>query len=151
MHKRKLRALATAAVCTALATVGLTAFAAQDDDDKSPLHKAMEKVQVENSTILKGVRNQVLFQKSKDDVVKAAKELAKIGKDARKYTDAAETAKQPVEKWYELMDKFVKEAEDFAEGTEKKDSKQAEVKKAYKSVQASCTACHDVFRPDLEP
>ncbi len=149
MHKRKLRALATAAVCTALATVGLSAFAAQDEE--SPLHKAMEKVQVENSTILKGVRNEVLFKKNQADIVKAAKELAKIGKETRKYTEPAEATKQPVEKWYELMDKFVKESEDFAEKAEAKGAKQAEVKKAYKSVQTSCTACHDVFRPSEEP
>jgi len=139
--KRKLAVLAGTMVATALASIG---FAAQDDE--SPLHKAMEKVQIANSTILKGVRNPVQFKKSQADVVAAAKELVALGKESREYTEPAKEQKKPVETWHELMDKMITEAGSFAEEADKKDADQREVKTAYRKVQATCTACHDVFR-----
>jgi cytochrome c556 len=144
------RKLSTLAVATALAAFGFTALAAQDfgKDDESPLHKLMEKVQVQNATILKGVRNPVQFKKSQEDVVKAAQELGKLGKEAKDFTEPAKEQKQPQEKWASMMEKFVKESDNFAKKAEEKDVKQIDVKNAYKDVQKSCTDCHDIFRPD---
>ena len=90
------RKLSTLAVATALAAFGFTALAGQDfgKDDASPLHKLMEKVQVQNATILKGVRNPVQFKKSQEDVVKAAEELGKLGKEAKDFTEPAKAQKQ---------------------------------------------------------
>ncbi len=147
MAKRKVSVLLVAMILSALAVSGLTTATAANDED-SPLHKLMEKVQAHNSTILKGVRNPVMFKKSQDKVVEAAKELSKLGKEARAFTEPAKEQKQPQEKWTALMDSFIKEADTFGETAAKKDIAQAEVKNAYKGVQKSCTNCHDIFRKD---
>ncbi len=149
---RKLTILAATMFATALAGFGLSA-AAQDfgKEKESELHKIMEQVQKQNATILKGVRNPVQFKKSQEDVVKAAKELAELGKKAKPHTEPAKEAKEvkdPVEKWNTVMDSFIKEATSFAAAAEKKGADQRETKDAYKKVQATCTTCHDDFRPE---
>jgi cytochrome c556 len=145
-----MRKLFTLAAATTLAAFGFTALAAQDFGEKkeTKTHKVMEKVQVQNGVILKGVRTPAQFSKSKDDIVKAAKELVKLGKEAKDYTEASESQKQPQEKWVELMEKFIKETEDFTEKAEADDAKQAEIKDAYKAVQKTCSNCHDVFKKE---
>lgn len=147
---RKFTVLASTMLATALAGFGLSVSASQgfgQDEAETELHKIMENVQKQNATILKGVRNPVQFKKHQEDVAKAAKELVKLGKDAKPHSEIAKEKNQ-VEKWDELMDSFIKEATTFASAAEKKDAEQRATKTAYRKVQASCTACHDDFRPE---
>ncbi len=148
MKSRKFSVLAGAMIATAVVALGVNAVAARDDHDDSPLHKIMEKVQAENSKVLKGVRNPASFKKAQAEVVTAAKELAKLGKDSREFTEPAKHEKQPQEKWTELVDKFVTESQNFATLAAKADVEQPAAKAEYKKVQATCTACHDVFKKD---
>ena len=89
------------------------------DDDESPLGKIMEKVNKHNSTITKGTRNKVNFAKSRKDVEKSAKELVKLGKEAKPIKDAVKKAKvaDPQKKWDEYMDDFIKTSEKLGEVT----------------------------------
>lgn len=149
MKSSKVRALLGVGVATVVLGSGIAATAAPRGDD-SPLHMLMEKVQASNATILKGVRTEANFKKSKDEVVKAANELVALAKESRKFTEPAEKEKQPQAKWEEFTDAMIKESSKFAEAVAKPDMKQAEAKTAYRSVQKSCTDCHDVFRKDEE-
>ncbi len=148
MKSRKLGALLAMSMVTALMMgSGLVASATRGGaDDDSPLHMLMEKVQSNNATVLKGVRTAANFKKSQADVVTSAKELSKLAKEARKFTEPATDQKQPQAKWEELTDAMIKESDKFVELAAKTDAVQVDVKNAYKSVQKSCTDCHDVFR-----
>jgi cytochrome c556 len=150
MHWRKLSALVVAMVATALAATGITVLAAQDEE--SPLHKIMEKVQANNVTVLKGTRTAVNYKKNHEAVVTSVKELAKLGKEAReRFEDVHQSDKpEPKSKWEELMDSYLKEIDTFGTLVENTETKQSDAKAGYKKVQASCTACHDVFRIDAE-
>ena len=64
---RKWMFLAAAMVSMSVITVGV----AGADDEDSPLHKLMERVNAKNLAITKGVRTAVAFKKSQTDVVAA--------------------------------------------------------------------------------
>ena len=148
---RQSRTLAASCFTMALILGGMGVFAApQDpkDKEKTPLHEAMEKVNKKHAVILKGVRSASAWRKSQQDVVDASKELITLGEEAKEYQTAVEQTKQPKEKWESLMDDFIEETTTFSELAAKDGADQADVKDGYKAVQASCTACHDVFRPD---
>lgn len=149
MKSAKVPALLAASLATAVLGTGLAALAASDDD--SPLHKLMEKVQANNATILKSVRTAVNYKKSQADVETSAKELVKLAKDARVFTEPATAQKLPQSKWEELCDEMMKEAEKFAELAANKDSTHTEAKSGYRNVQKACTNCHDVFRVEEDP
>lgn len=146
---RKFAVLATMMFATAIVGLGLSASASSQDfgEEESELHKIMVAVQKENATILRGVRNPAQFKKNHENVVQAAKELAKLGKDAKPHNEEAKEKNQ-LESWDKLMDEFIEESLVFAEAAEKPDAEQKAVKDGYRKVQATCTACHDVFRPD---
>ena len=134
----------TMATCIALATAVSMA-----DDEKSPLHEIMEKVQSNNTKITKGVRTQIAFAKQQQDVVDAAKELVKLAKEAKPIKDAVKKAKDVEnagEKWDTMMDEFSKESDKFATFAAGKGVTSATAKAAYKKVSATCSACHAVFR-----
>jgi cytochrome c556 len=146
--KRKWAVLAFTSVFSALA---VTAISFADDDEKSPLHKVMEKVQADNSKITKGVRNAVMFKKSQKDVVAAAEDLVKQAKEAKPLDEGAKKTagvEKAAEKWASLSDDFIKEAEEFAKFVVKDDVKQEAAKDAYKKVSKTCGACHDIFKKD---
>ena len=144
MLSRKVSAVAM--VLTSAAFVVGLAIA----DDKSKTHKAMEKIRDKETAIKKYTKTAANFKKNQKEVVSAAEELAKLGKEIRDETDASKEAKKPQEKWTEYMDDFVKKSEDFAKLAGKDDAEQASVKKAYSKVSASCSACHKDFRKDDE-
>ena len=76
---RKWMFLAAAMISVSVLTVGV----AGADDEDSPLHKLMERVNAKNLAITKGVRTAVAFKKAQTDVVAAAEELTKLAKEAR--------------------------------------------------------------------
>lgn len=135
---------ATMATCIALAA-GISVA----DDEESPLHKLMEKVQSNNNKIIKGVRTQIMFTKSQKDVEDAAKELVKLSKEAKGMDTAIKAAKDvenAKEKWEGFSDDFTKEATKFADYVGGKAVTGAAAKKAYKDVSKTCSACHAVFK-----
>jgi cytochrome c556 len=143
---RKWSVLGGTVAAIALLAAGLSLAA---DDDDSPLHKVMEKVQATNVTIIKNVRTAVQYKKGQSDVAKAAEELVKLGKEAKPLGDGpAKAQNKSIEDWNKLSDAFIKEAEQFSALVAKSDTEQAKAKDAYKSVSRSCTACHEVFRVD---
>ncbi|HEV3162678.1 MAG TPA: cytochrome c [Isosphaeraceae bacterium] len=142
---RKWTVLALTVGVTALFATGLSIAA---DDDESPLHKIMEKVQKENVFITKAVRSQVNFKKSQKEVVTHAEELIKLGKEARQFKEPSVEKKQPYEKWTAFMDDFLKTTEEFAKEAAKPTAAQPQVKDAYKNVAKKCTACHEVFKSE---
>jgi cytochrome c556 len=124
--------------------VGTVAIA---NDEDSPLHKLMEKVQAKNTVITKGIRNKVNYTKAQKDVKDAADELVKLAKEAKPLNDVAKKAND-VAKWDSLMDDYIKEAEDYVKLLAKPDTDQPKAKDGYKAVSKTCTACHDVFRKE---
>jgi cytochrome c556 len=141
-----------------MASVALlaTGFSIAADDEDSPLHKIMEKVNKSNLVITKAIRTPPAFKKAQKDVVTQAEELAKLGKEARGLTEEVKKTKKPeaganpVEKWNTLMDEFIKSSEEFAQEAAKAGVTQAQAKAAYKNVQKKCADCHAVFKSDEE-
>jgi cytochrome c556 len=129
----------------------LAGIAIAADDEASPLHKVMEKVQAKNTVITKGVRKEADYAKKHKDIVAAAEDLVKLGKEAKDLTDVAKSnkeVKEPVEEWKKLTDDFIKEADTFAKLVANAGTKQPKAKDAFKAVTKTCTACHDVFRKE---
>lgn len=134
--------------------VGLTAFSfSYADDAETPLGAVMEKVQKQKTVITKGTRNKAMYDKSRADVEKAAKEWVKLAKEAKPMNDVVKTT-QGVDnaqaKWDELMDTWEKEAEKLAEIAGKADSVQKDAKDQLNTINKNCTACHQVFRVDAD-
>jgi cytochrome c556 len=116
-------------------------------DDETPLGKVMEKVNKHNSTITKGTRNKTNYAKSRKDVEKSAKELAKLAKIAKPMKEAVEKAKiaEPQKKWDTLMDDFIKSSEKLGEVVENAGTYE-DARSAFIDVKKSCTDCHKDFR-----
>jgi cytochrome c556 len=140
---RKWTVLAVMMTATAL---GLSSLSFADDD--SPLHKLMEQVGRKSNAIKKTTRTGVAYKKGQKDLAKLAEELADLGKKARDMKEAADKQKKPLAEWQKLSDDFVKKTEEFKEVVTNSATTQAEAKKAFNGVNASCTACHTVFRVD---
>lgn len=139
-----------AALGGTLVVAVLTAgFSFAGDDEDSPLHKLMEKVNANHTTILKGVRNAASYAKSQENVSKAAAELVKLAKEAKGLGEApAKAQNKPIADWIKLADATVAEATKFSTLASKKETSQSQAKDAYKAVSKSCTACHTEFRVD---
>lgn len=145
MLKRKETVLAASLAAFGLALAGLALA-----DEDSPLHKLMEQVQAKNTIITKAVRTPVAYKKSQKAAADAAKDLARLGKEARDFTEPAKKEKQPQEKWTGLMDEFIKQSEGFAKKVGAAGTTQAQAKDAFRAVSKSCSNCHDVFRKEEE-
>ncbi|AMV37624.1 cytochrome c [Planctomyces sp. SH-PL62] len=129
-----------------------TAFSGSSDEE-SALGQIMEKVQKQKAVITKGVRNVASYKKSQSDVEKAAKEWVKLAKESKPHNEAAKAAKgqdDPVKKWDELIDVWVKESEKLAEIAAKADSTQKDAKDQLNTINKNCTECHQVFRIDAD-
>jgi cytochrome c556 len=151
---RKWVALGVTLVSGALVLSGLAPAA---DDEASPLHKVMEKVQVKDTLIKKGVRSKANYSKSQKDVVSAADDLVKLSKEAKPLIDdkARKTAKgmgvaNPDDEWNKGMDNFTKEAETFSKLLGSSTTTFEKAKEGYRVVGKACTACHDKFRGEEE-
>lgn len=145
MLSRKGFVLALTTLATTIGAAGVS-LALVDDDSKT--HKVMEQVQTKNAFISKNVRTAAVFKKNQKEVVEAAKALAQLGKDVREETVKDKKNNENKKLWTDLIDSYVKESEKFAETAGKEGADQAEVKKAFGAVGATCKACHDDFRPD---
>jgi cytochrome c556 len=114
------------------------------DDDETPIHAHMEKVQKNQGIILKYWAKRK--NSTKEETVAAAKELVTLSEGIKAFgKEEAEKDKKPVEEWNKFTDAGVKAVKDFSDfmGTDKADAKTAKDK--YKPVTESCNACHDVF------
>jgi cytochrome c556 len=139
-----------------LSVTAMTVGVAVADDEDSPLHKLMEKVNAKKATIFKGVRTPVAFKKAQKDVVASAEELVNLAKQTREDGEVREEIKKklkqakdvsnPEGKWKELMDHFSSSAEELAKVAGKPSAKQEEAKAAYNTLNKNCTECHNVFR-----
>jgi soluble cytochrome b562 len=134
----------TAAVVTLLA-----AGASRAQHEHSPLAEIMEQVNSTSNLITKAVRTPISYNKSQQDVVTGAQELAKLAGEARQQTSAVEKAKDVPDaqaKWNGLMDQLIAKSNDLAKvaGTGTWDK----AKKAHTAVKGVCTECHSVFRID---
>jgi len=128
--------------------LGATAFSSAADEE-SELGKLMEQVQKQKAVITKGVRNAASYKKSQGDVEKAAKEWVKLAKDSKPHNEAAKASKteaEPVKKWDELIDQWIKDSEKLAEIAAKAGSDQKEAKDQFNAVNKTCTECHQTFR-----
>lgn len=139
---RKWTTLALTLTALTVVAAGLT-FA---DDDDSPIKKVMEKVNAKNNAIKKAVRTKVAFVKAQKDVVKNADDLIGLAKQSREMKESAEKQKKSFADWQKLCDDFIKKTEDFKEVAAKSGTTFDQAKKAYSTVAASCTACHNDFR-----
>ena len=115
------------------------------DDEDSPIHKLMEKVNSKNAAINKSVRTPVAWAKDGKKAAANADELTKLFKEARDLKESAEKQKKPFELWQKLMDEQIKETEAFAE-LARSNPKQPEAKAAFERVKKVCADCHKDFR-----
>ncbi|MEO6810667.1 MAG: cytochrome c [Isosphaeraceae bacterium] len=145
---RKWTVLAAAMLSTALLVSGI-AVAQDDDKELTPLGKVMEEVQTNHVKILKSYRTAVSWTKGQQDAAEAAGKIIELGKKARPLGGPAiKEMKKTQEQWDEKMDTFLKEAEAFSKFAGQAGIKNAEAKKAYSKVSASCTSCHNDFRSE---
>ena len=135
-----------------LVSIGVRVGASAGQEEKeSPLEKIMEKVNKASADIKKGTRNLTYFQKSQKTVEKSAKELVKLGKQAKPIKDALSRAKGEANaqaKWDEFMDALISSSEKLGEVAAKSNATFAETKKAAGVVNKACVDCHAVFRVD---
>jgi len=147
---RKWMFLAAVMASVSVLTVGI----AGADDEDSPLHKLMERVNAKNLAITKGVRTAPTFKKSQSDVVAAAEELTKLATEARELgKDTIKKAKEVPNapaKWNELMDQFASSSANLVKEAGKTNADQVAVKAAHTAVKKSCTECHTLFRIEEE-
>ena len=135
---------------TALAAVLVASFSFADDDEKTKIHLAMEKVQKANSKITKALRNEANYKKAKKEVITAAEELVKLGKDSRDDEGPAKKEGKTQEDWTKLMDSYITESESFVKSASESTAKQSDLKTAFGAVGKTCGACHKVFKKDDE-
>jgi cytochrome c556 len=130
--------------------LGLAGFglAVASDDEPTKLHKTMEEVQVKNAFIVKNMKTAAVFKKNQKEIAESAKKLAELGKSVRGETEPAKEQKKEQKDWETLMDAYVKASEDFATEVAKADMTQPKAKDAFKTVTATCAACHKDFRPE---
>jgi len=124
-----------------------------DDDKETPLGKIMEKVNKNNSTIQKGVRNKIAFAKAQKDVEKSAKEIVKLAKEAKPLTDAVKKAKVVTatqKKWDGYIAELISTSEQLAKVAAKPSATFQEAKDAFAAVKKVCIDCHTDFRVDDE-
>jgi uncharacterized tellurite resistance protein B-like protein len=140
---------ATMAACSAL-VVGI---AAADDDEKSPLHQGMEKIQKHYLAITKNTRNAPNFAKKQKDVVDSATVIAKVAKDVKPIKDAVKKVKDVANadaEWDKYMDDLIKSSQNLATVAGKAGATHDQAKQAFNAVKKTCTDCHGVFRKDDE-
>ncbi len=140
---RKWTLMAVVSLSTAL--VASTASLAANDDE-GPLHVLMEKVNKSNGVLRKGTRNAIEYKKTFKKVEEEAKELAKLGKEARPLKDAITSKTPPHDKWVKLADEFIKASEDLATIAAKGDSQQVQAKEAFNVLTKTCTNCHNDYK-----
>jgi cytochrome c556 len=139
--------LSSLSLLLAVVGVGLS----RADDKESPLEKLMEKVGKQNSIAQKGTRNAVFFKKGQKDVAASAKELAKLGEEARPIDSALKNAKDvkdPKKKWEELMDEFIKTSKKLNVVAAKDGAAYQDAKDAFTALKKSCSDCHTVFKAE---
>jgi cytochrome c556 len=118
-------------------------------DDEGPLHELMEKVNRNNAIVTKATKSETKYKKAHKDVVKAAEELVKLGKESKPIKDAAKAArdvKDAEAKWDAMMDDFIKASEELAKVVGDAKTTVIQAKSAHTAVRKSCTPCHEVFR-----
>jgi cytochrome c556 len=145
MKSRKLSILALTALVTGLGSAGYSLASA---DDETPLHKAMEGVQAKNAFIVKNLKTPALFKKNQKEIADSAKALSTLGKSVRDDTEAVKKEKKTQKEWTDLMDAYIKESDAFATAVSAGDAAQPAAKEKFKSVTATCAACHAVFRKE---
>ena len=138
---RKWTILGAVMAAVALSVAG---FSLADDDD-SPIHKLMEKVNSKNAAINKSVRTPVAWAKDGKKAADNADELTKLFKEAREMKESSAKQKKPFDLWQKLMDEQIKETETFA-ALARTNPKQAEAKAAFEKVKKACAECHKDFR-----
>jgi cytochrome c556 len=134
------------ATCTALAA-GLSAA----QDEKSPLHETMEKIQKNYVAINKNTRNAASFNKSQKKVVESAEKISELAKVAKPIKDAVKKAKDvdnAGEKWDTFMDSLIKNSDNLAKVAGQSGATVKNAKAAYAAVKKTCSDCHGVFRVD---
>ena len=146
MKIRKRSIFALTAIGSSFGLASFTLAMAGDDD--SPLHKAMEQVQAKNAFIVKNLKTPAVFKKNQKEIAESAKALVTLGKSVRDVTEPAKESKKSQQLWTDLMDAYVKEADDFATEVAKPDVTQVDAKKKYTAVTGTCAACHKDFRKD---
>jgi cytochrome c556 len=134
-----------AAVVSATA-VTLTACGLAVADEDSAIHKLMEQVNKKTTAIKKATRTAVAYKKGQKDLAKHAEELIDLAKKARDMKESSEKQKKPFAEWQKLTDDFIKKTGEFKDVVAKESTTQVEAKKAFTTVNASCNACHTVFR-----
>ena len=129
----------------ALGVAGLSIAA-----DESPLEKQMSAIQAKTNAIRKATRTLPAWKLAQKNVAKDADEISKLAKEARKDKGPAEAQKKSFDDWGKLMDDMIKSSDDLAALARKPETAQPDAKKAFDSLNKSCSACHSVFRVEKD-
>ena len=141
---RKWVILAIAA--SSVAGTGVVRSLAGDDSEKSPLARIMVEIDVQTKAIRDVQSSASRFKKGgKKEIAPAAEKLAELGKETKKFTEPAEKQKQPIAKWNEMSDAYVKASEEMIKVAKK--GTLLDVRKAFTGLNNTCTNCHGAFRP----
>jgi cytochrome c556 len=137
-----------AVLSASILTVALTITGYSMADDDSPIHKQMEAINVKTRTVKNSTKTIASWKKDSTSAVKGADEIVRLGKEARKDKGPSEKVKKSYDEWTKLMDDMIKAAEDFSVLAKNPQTTQVQAKDAFKAVDKSCAACHNVYRVD---
>jgi cytochrome c556 len=131
--------------------LAVAATRAQDDDEaKSPLARIMKKIDTETRAIKAATATNKSFKESGKSkaVVASARVLIDLGKQARKFEEPSKKMNKPFDKWTDLTDRYITAAGELIPVAEKGDINAT--RKAYTSLNNTCSNCHGAFRPSVD-
>jgi cytochrome c556 len=133
----------------ALAAIAGAPVSRAGDDEDGPLKKLMKKIDAGTKSIREATTTVAKFKKAGNgkDVAATAGTLAKLGKETREFKEPSEKMKKPYDKWLDMNDRFVAAADELARTAAKGDL--VGTRKAWVSLNNSCTNCHGAFRPEV--
>ncbi len=139
-------AVLTAAMLGVALTLALTGPSVADDE--KPLEKLMEVVNVKHRAIKNATRSAATWKKDASNAAKAAEEISRKGKEARKEKGPSVEQKKTYAEWTNLMDDMIKSADEMAVLATKPGATQPQAKDIYTKLTKTCSDCHAVFRVD---
>jgi cytochrome c556 len=132
----------------ALLTVGAALAADKKTGKDTPLAKIMKKIDAETKVVREGVKTAPKFKNTAREIAASSEALAELAKETRPFTEPALEFKKPQEKWTELADGLGEASAGMAKAAGSGDF--FEAKRAWISLNNTCTNCHGAFRPSTE-
>jgi cytochrome c556 len=117
-----------------------------EDEVKSPLAKVMVKIDDHTKSVGAICSSTSKFKSAGNgkEIIPAAEALIELGKETRKFPPP-EAAKQPLAKWKAMTEEYITASQVLDKAAKK--GNLPDIRKAFKSLNNTCSNCHGAFRP----